>query len=83
MCICWQCQDMLQMLFLLRDLKTFKKGYLLLLYPSLGSARFGSFLARAFGQKARLGSARSLSKEARLEEILKNEPILELEKIIF
>ena len=26
------------------------------LLPSLGSARFGSVLARAFGQKARLGS---------------------------
>ena len=54
-----------------------------MLYPSLGSARFGSVLARAFGQKARLGSARSLSKKARLEEILKNEPILELEQNIY
>ena len=31
---------------------------LLVMYPSLGSARFGSVLARAFKEKARLGSAR-------------------------
>ena len=30
--------------------------YLLVLLPSLDSAQFGSDLARAFGQKARLGS---------------------------
>ena len=47
--------------------------YLVVLYPSLGSARFGSFLARAFGQKARLGSARSISQKARFEKIRKNE----------
>ena len=52
-----------------------KKWYLVVMYPSLGSARFGSVLARAFGQKARLGSARSISQKARLEQIHKNEPI--------
>ena len=46
--------------------------FVLVLYPSLGSARFGSFLARAFGQKARLGSARSISQKARFEKIRKN-----------
>ena len=51
-----------------------------MLYPSLGSARFGSVLARAFGLKARLGSARSISQKARFEKIHKNEPIQEVEK---
>jgi len=32
------------------------EAFLVVLLPSLGSARFGSVLARAFGQKARLGS---------------------------
>ena len=43
------------------------------LYPSLSSARFGSVLARAFGQKARLGSARSVSQKALFLKICKNE----------
>ena len=37
-----------------------------MLLPSLGSARFGSVLARAFGQKARLGSL-SFSKSSYLK----------------
>ena len=41
--------------------------YLLVLLPSLGSARF---LARALDQKARLGSARAIFQKARIEKIL-------------
>ena len=39
---------------------------IIVLLPSLGSARFGSVLARAFGQKARLGSL-SFSKSSGLK----------------
>ena len=39
--------------------------YLLVMDPSLDSARFDSVLTRVFEEKARLGSARSLSLKAR------------------
>ena len=58
-------------------------SHALVMYPSLGSARFGSVLARAFGQKARLGSARSISQKARFGKIHENEPIQEVEKNFF
>ena len=44
----------------------FHYGYFLVLLPSLGSAQFGSVLARDFGQKARLGSL-SFSKSSGLK----------------
>ena len=44
------------------------------MYPSLGSARFGSVLARAFKEKARLGSARYLFEKARFLKNAQNEP---------
>ena len=56
-----------------------KTGYLLVMYPSFGSARFGSVLARAFKEKARLGSARLGSaryvfEKARFLKNAQNEP---------
>ena len=50
--------------------------HLLVMYPSLGSARFGSVLARAFKEKARLGSARYVLEKARFLKMLKDEPII-------
>ena len=44
------------------------------MYPSLGSARFGSVLARAFKEKARLGSARYVFEKARFLKNAQNEP---------
>ena len=48
--------------------------YMLVMYPSLGSARFGSVLARAFKEKARLGSARYVFEKARFLKNAHNEP---------
>ena len=50
--------------------------YVLVMYPSLGSARLGSVLARAFKEKARLGSARNVSEKARFLKNAQNEPTL-------
>ena len=47
--------------------------YLLEMYPSFGSARFDSVLTRVFKEKARLGSARSLSLKTRSMEKAQNE----------
>ena len=44
------------------------------MYPSLSSARFGSVLARAFKEKARLGSARYLFEKAWFLKNAQNEP---------
>ena len=53
--------------------------YLLEMYPSLGSARFGSVLARAFKEKARLGSARYVFEKARFLKNAQNEPKINYE----
>ena len=45
------------------------------MYPSLGSARFDSVLTRVFKEKARLGSARSLSLRTRSTKKGQNELI--------
>ena len=57
--------------------------YLLVMYPSLGSARFGSVLARAFKEKARLGSARYLFEKARFLKNAQNEPKINYEAYVF
>ena len=44
------------------------------MYPSLGSAQFGSVLARGFKEKARLGSARYVFEKARFLKNAQNEP---------
>ena len=49
------------------------------MYPSLGSARFGSVLARAFKEKARLGSARYVFEKARFLKNAQNEPKINYE----
>ena len=49
------------------------------MYPSRGSARFGSVLARAFKEKARLGSARYVFEKARFLKNAQNEPKINYE----
>ena len=51
---------------------------MVVLLPSLGSARKARFLARAYGQKARLGSARSLFQKARFVKILEKQALSKL-----
>ena len=49
------------------------------MYRSLGSFRFGSVLARAFKEKARLGSARYVFEKARFLKNAQNEPKINYE----
>ena len=56
--------------------------YLVVMYPSLGSARLGSDLARAFKEKARLGSARYVFEKARFLKNAQNEPKINYEAYI-
>ena len=55
------------------------RAQVLVMYPSLGSARFGSVLARAFKEKARLGSARYVFEKARFLKNAQNEPKINYE----
>ena len=71
--------------FLSDELKEEKKdkGHnFIVLPPSPGSARLGSDLARAFGQKARLGSARPIFQKARIQKFLLTRAFLPLMKKI-
>ena len=49
------------------------------LYPSLGLARFGSVLAQAFKENARLGSVRYVFEKAWFLKNAKNEPKINYE----